>query len=611
MPNSDFYYSAEGKKIFLKPSDDTLIIAYKNKVSSKNLEKLIRQDDRLKKLVATPELVKRNIVLYKRNAQAKLLLEAFIERITQSELVAYACPIYYLNDNPRIVTDEFIAAFKHPVSLPTINELNGANHVEILAKFDFVPNTFLLRHSAPGQRGALDMANLYYETNLVEYAEPNFIEVLKLEIPFIPNDPLFPQQWHLTRIAAPEAWEITKGSRSIIVAVIDDAVAVDHIDFNNGSADKVTAGIDVISGDNDPRPSIATENHGTAVAGVAVAEGNNNEGVSGSAPGCRLMGIRFINAPSVAAQANAFTFAANNGAAVINNSYGQSTPISALVLAAVNHALANGRGGKGCVILFAAGNQNGLVASNNQFAIITGVIAVAASNDQNVRSGYSNFGPEVSIDASSDGTSGVNKNTIWVPNLGGNFQEDGSILAIFTTDRMGSAGINPPAVGSDPAGAATNYTGTFGGTSSACPLAAGVAALILSANPDLTRQQVKYIMEATADKIDFSNTNPIGRYLANGHSQWYGFGRVNAFNAVKGTRSSVAERDFVQKIQVTLRRTSGSRFVSTKVIRAIDARQRRAATPTADFVRSGGDGFLHTKLGAEFLSLTAEIEVDE
>ena len=171
---------------------------------------------------------------------------------------------------------------------------------------------------------------------------------------------------------------------------------------------------------------------------------------------------------------------------------------------------------------------------------------------------------------------------------------------------MGPAGFNNQVAAADPAGANVNYTGTFGGTSSACPLAAGVVALMVSIAPDLTRDQIKFILEATADKVDFANTDPIGQYQPNGHSQFYGFGRVNALDAVRCARSSVPKRDFVQNFQVTLRRTSGNRFVSTKVIQTIDARRRQGETDTDIFIRGGPDGFLR----AEMTGASDEVEVD-
>jgi hypothetical protein len=120
-------------------------------------------------------------------------------------------------------------------------------------------------------------------------------------------------------------------------------------------------------------------------------------------------------------------------------------------------------------------------------------IAVGASSNFDCRSTYSQFGPQLDFVASSNGGS----------------------LGIPTTDRTGAAGYDTNA----------NYTGTFGGTSSATPLAAGVAGLMLSHNPDLTQAQVRQILRDTADKV---GPEP---YVA-GRNDRYGFGRINAFKAV-------------------------------------------------------------------------------
>jgi subtilisin-like proprotein convertase family protein len=162
-----------------------------------------------------------------------------------------------------------------------------------------------------------------------------------------------------------------------------------------------------------------------------------------------------------------------------------------------------GRGGKGCVILFAAGNENAPLDGRKDdvtyyqgFALHPDVIAVGASNSLDLRSDYSNYGAGLTLCAPSSGSPG---------------------RGVVTTDRSGSLGY---------AGGA--YTTTFGGTSSATPLAAGLAGLILSVNPDLTAAEVKQIMMRTADKIDEAH----GRY-ENGYSPLYGHGRINAARAVE------------------------------------------------------------------------------
>jgi subtilisin-like proprotein convertase family protein len=141
------------------------------------------------------------------------------------------------------------------------------------------------------------------------------------------------------------------------------------------------------------------------------------------------------------------------------------------------------------------GTINGLV-SHQGFALHPNVIAVAASNSKDKQSYYSNFGPELTICAPSSGSPG---------------------RGIVTTDRRGIKGYST-----------SDYTFSFGGTSSSTPLTAGLAALILSVNPELTSAEVKHIIMETTDKIDATN----GQYV-NGHSSIYGHGRINAHKAVE------------------------------------------------------------------------------
>ena len=157
-----------------------------------------------------------------------------------------------------------------------------------------------------------------------------------------------------------------------------------------------------------------------------------------------------------------------------------------VVGAAIEHAVANGRQGKGCVIVWAAGNGNEAVSSD-EWASHPKVIAVGASTDQDVRAPYSDFGPELALCAPSSG---------------------------------GANGITTTSIG--------GYRSDFGGTSAAAPLVAGIAAVILSVAPNLRWHEVREILLRSADRIDVAN----GQYGNDGHSVWYGHGRANAFRAL-------------------------------------------------------------------------------
>jgi subtilisin-like proprotein convertase family protein len=181
---------------------------------------------------------------------------------------------------------------------------------------------------------------------------------------------------------------------------------------------------------------------------------------------------------------------------------------------AIDHVTATGRGGKGCVVLFAAGNGNESV-DNDGYASYPKVIAVAACNDTGKRSVYSDFG-----------------NAVWCAFPSSDFeyapfqQPRPLTTGIWTVDRSHTDGYN---TGTNADGDAEGmFTNSFGGTSSACPGAAGVVALVLSVNPALKWNEVKDLLKRACDRIDPQG----GQYDATGHSAKYGYGRLNARTAV-------------------------------------------------------------------------------
>ncbi|WP_454197660.1 S8 family peptidase [Nocardia sp. Marseille-Q1738] len=389
-----------------------------------------------------------------------------------------------------------------------------------------------------GQR-VFDIANELLSRDDVEYCHPELIRRRSRKA-------IFPQQWHLKKTviggkpvdahaAVEAAHAVTRGA-GVTIAIIDDGVDIDHPEFTGGR--KVVAPRDVTLQINDPRPKdmFGTgpdrgENHGTACAGVACA--NGKAGASGVAPEAALMPIRLASGLGSQAEARAFVWAADHGADVISCSWGppdgawfrpndplhnKVVRLPASTRLAIEHAVTTGRGGKGCVVLFAAGNGNESV-DNDGYASFAKVIAVAACNDTGKRSVYSDFGKAVwcAFPSSDFGHKPFGHPAPITP-------------GIWTVDRRGRDGYNPgdPQSG-DGAG---NYTDDFGGTSSACPGAAGVVALVLSVNPNLTWREVKDLLKGACDKIDPQG----GRYGADGRSDKYGYGRLNALAAVRAAR---------------------------------------------------------------------------
>ena len=378
-------------------------------------------------------------------------------------------------------------------------------------------------------RKVFDLADTLLARADVEYCHPELVRERRSKL-------IFPPQWHLKKTSlggltidqsanVEAAHALTRGE-GITIAVIDDGVDIDHAEF--AGAGKIVAPRDVFAGTDNPRPRSNGDNHGTACAGVACA--NGGVGASGVAPAAKLMPMRLAAALGSHAEAEAFRYAADHGADVISCSWGppdgdwwdpndaQHNAIDrppASTSLAIEYAATQGRGGKGCVVLFAAGNGNESV-DNDGYASHAMVLAVAACNDRGKRSIYSDFG-----------------NAVWCSFPSSDFEHPPEghpaplTTGIWTTDRTGRLGYNP---GSASEGdAAGLFTNSFGGTSSACPGAAGVAALVLSANPALKREEVKDILKRAGERIDPQG----GQYTAAGRSKFYGWGRLNARTAVE------------------------------------------------------------------------------
>lgn len=347
----------------------------------------------------------------------------------------------------------------------------------------------------------------------------------------------FPPQWHL-RVATvggveiqahanvERAWRLATGEGTTI-AVIDDGVDVDHEEFS--AADKIVAPQSFGKvGSADPRPGEG-DDHGTAAAGVACASGRF--GASGVAPAARLMPLRSTAGLGSQDEADAFAWAADHGADVISCSWGpadgrwwdpgdprhaQVVPLPDSTRLAIDYAVHSGRGGRGCVIVWAAGNGDESV-DNDGYASNPDVIAVAACNDSGTRSAYSDHGAAISVAFPSND---FRTDTGPAPRTPG----------IWTTDRTGRQGYNP---GTPTRGDASgSYTNAFGGTSSACPGVAGLAALVLSVAPGMSPQEVRDIVQRSASRIG----DAPGEYDAAGHSVNYGYGRVDAAAAVRLAR---------------------------------------------------------------------------
>ena len=468
-------------------------------------------------------------------------------------------------------------------------------NVEVLGYNKYMPLWFTLSIKSPQKLNALNLSNIFYESGLFESTEPAFI-YKNLQNS---NDPYFNDQWTLKNtgqsggntgvdIDIEEAWNITTGG-NVKVAVLDQGIEMNHPDLQSNIYGN---GFDAQT---NTTPSQVRGSHGTACAGIIGAVKDNNIGIAGVAPSSNLISVSVsFSGTTIQMLANGINWAVENGADVISNSWGGGAP-SPLFDDAIDNAFTNGRNGLGCVVVFSSGNDNvngAQYPSNSNPSIL----CVGAIDRCGVRSGRIDIVPQ-SCDPW--GSRSCSK-------PGSSFGTPLDIVAggtsISTTDRQGSQGYNPSASSC----AVTNnylnqdYNKWFGGTSASCPYVSGVAALVLSVNPNLTFQEVNTIIEQSAQKVrtdlySYSNTStrPNGTW-----NNELGYGLVNAHQAVLMAQSSGCsiDRPITQNVNTgqTDNQQASNSITATNIINSGATANYDAGNTV--FLRPG----FHAKNGANF-----------
>ncbi len=395
---------------------------------------------------------------------------------------------------------------------------------------------------------AVALANRIYEAGGVRCAAPVWQRPVQKRSMPTGGDLLFDLQWHLENrgqgsgtpgadINAVPAWAITLG-QGITIAVLDDGLDIRHPDLVDNALP--SGHFDFIDNLTDP----AAGRHGTAVAGIAAAKGFNNIGGRGVAPAASLLGIRILDDSGRLDDytvAQAFSYATDR-ADIVNNSWGPPDGSlhafegpSPLVRSAIENGIRFGRQGRGNIYVLAAGNGGADDDSNlDGYATLRYGIPVGASNNLGRAASYSEAGANILVNAPSGG----------------------GTLNMVTTDRSGALGYNTGASANDLADA--NYTDSFTGTSAATAVVSGVVALMLAVNPGLNWREIQQGLAAGAVRNDPAHflwrTNGAGYWI----NEQYGFGRVEAANAVnqavsrqepiRSERQSTPVRAFVNRV---------------------------------------------------------------
>ena len=495
--NNYYFYNHENKKVYLTLNTKYAFLSIKEFVKPVNLpESIAEQVSKTTEFKPETITIKQyrnrtitNRIYTELSLKKKLSNEQYLALLSdfrQQNEGVIASPYFSDEYGNKIgLSNFFYVKLKNQGDINTLEQMSEQKNCIITSQDEFMPLWYKLSVTETTEQNALECANLFYESDLFAAAEPDLTADLILS-----NDPYFSQQWGMTSINIDNAWSLSTGS-NITVAVIDQGIDLSHPDL--------VANIHPLSYDcqTGTIPQQIRGDHGTAVSGIIGATKNNNIGIAGVAPNCRLMSIShslLANNTSIKEQlARGINWASQNGADVINCSWSHPTALDGNYIAdAISNATgSNGREGKGCIIVFSSGND--YADTVNYPASSNSVIAVGAINSNNQRANFSNYGGSLDVVAP-----GVN---------------------IYTTDRQGSNGYY-----------SGDYCPDFTGTSAATPIVSGIATLILSKYPELTSTQVQNAIK--------KNCQWLPSYISTGstsNNPWnsqIGYGLVDANQAI-------------------------------------------------------------------------------
>lgn len=484
----------------------------------------------------------------------------FISALNQDTNIIKVSPSFTYKGKRLGITNYFFVKLKSLSDESVLYNYVQTNGLEVIGSIPFMPEWYMVECTKTNNKNALEFANQFHESGLFAAASPEFIHhggsAGFLQSNAAPansginsvNDTFYADQWGLNNtglyeypayagidIKAEQAWTITKGNNSIKIAVYDDGFEKTHPDLQQNVSGQ---GYDIITGfDSEVRGA-----HGTACAGIIGAFQNNNIGISGVAPEAKIVPIsRSLHqlGTTTSGIVNGFEWAVNNEIDVISCSWDVAE--DGLITQAISNALTQGRGNKGCVVVFCSGNSANpnvqdivYPASSSDLANVLVVGAITPCGERKNFSGTPCQNDPVAM---------------WQSRYGSQLDVVAPGVRIPTTDRQGVNGYNPPDGEFENAPEDyedQNYHSLFHGTSAATPHVAGVAALVLSVNPQLTAVQVNNIIEQTAQKTggyDYAQTT--GRPNGTWHEEM-GYGLVDAYAAVK-LAQSMATLDLMVK----------------------------------------------------------------
>lgn len=474
--NDYYYYKGKQVPLFKNDSKVCVCVPKENRNASDKILANIKIQERIKDeafdifVILRSDMEKLNSIdSWKEDAKSVIITQSYN---TTDETEVFATP--YLNI--RLKKEEDIDL------LTSYAEQYG---LKIVRQDPLMPLWYIVAITRDCDMNIVECANRLWECGVFAASVPD----LSSNDLICSNDPMFNLQWGLYNgsypgidISVTSAWNYVTG-KNIKIAILDSGIDMNHIDL--------LPNISCLSYDTETgsSPSVVYSAHATHCAGIAAAVKDNGIQIAGVAPEATLISIGNsldITTNSRLKRADGIIWAYQHGADIISNSWGSST-YHAAIDEAIQDAFSYGRQGKGCVIVFASGNAYSNNVSYPANCNDT-ILAVGAIDNNGMRASFSNYGTKLDLVAP-----GVD------------------ILSTIPN----------------------NQTAYMSGTSMACPHVAGVAALVLERNPELTVDQVNSIINSNAKKltgVTFNVTKPDGLW-----NNEYGYGLVDAYSSVINT----------------------------------------------------------------------------
>ncbi len=491
--NATYYYWYKGEKIALTLNSNYVNVVVENDLAKSASTQSLAQSYSL--IQEENERCGNIITLKLATKTVSSEYEKLVADLKQDERVKHVLPFFNRGAATPIGTsDIFYLKLKTVNDIATLEALTKEQNIRIVKEVPNMPLWYILSIQNSSFESSVAASNYFYETQKFEEVDPAFMFDFKPSS--IPNDPMFSQQWGLKNnsysdidINATAAWDITRGA-GVKVAVVDQGIDPDHNDLK---ANFHTLSYDAQSGKS-PSVFVSGNTHGTHVAGTVAAVWNNNLQVVGVAPEAKIVRVShdlYLSSTFSAELADGISWAWKNGADVITNSWGDQGGAyynrmhSTILEQAITDAMTKGRNGLGCVVTFAAGNYSGVMDYPGNFH--DDILTVGSIDSNGSRSSFSGYGTKLDVVAPGN-----------------------NILSTLPN----------------------NSTGSKNGTSMATPHVAGIAALVISNNPTLTRLQVVTAIEKSAKKVgSYTYSTTSGRPNGTWNNQM-GYGLVNAYAAL-------------------------------------------------------------------------------